>query len=257
MPTALDHSQRLFGAALRDTDSDACVAPLLLGEAAAKRLTLYRDGISALHANALANAYPVVRALVGADYFGQLARAYGQKCPSRSGDLHDFGADLAQFCSGHAGAQELRYLADVASLEWLVHRARFAADTEPVTHGEIAALGPSDLLNARFALAPACAWMFSRFAVASLWRAHQREGLPMPTDIELGETVLVVRRAWRVDVVTSCRAETAILQALRAGHRLSVAISAGRVVDDGFDFPRALVRWLDDGILIAVGDLPH
>ena len=47
---------------------------------------------------------------------------------SASGGLNELGGHLADFLPAFAPARELPYLADVARLEWLVHKAHYAAD---------------------------------------------------------------------------------------------------------------------------------
>ncbi|MEP6941239.1 MAG: DNA-binding domain-containing protein, partial [Rudaea sp.] len=257
MPAVLDQAQRLFACALRDARDDAQMLPLLRDDGVAtKRMDLYRDSVATACANALVNAYPVVHALVGRACFDGLARAYAQAHPSASGDLHRFGGAFAGFVAGYRAVSHLSYLADVATLEWLVHRARFAADSTPIVRASIAALSPAALLAERLGVQPACAWLHSRFPIVSLWRAHQPDAdTPLPADIDLAETALVVRRGWRVDVLASGRVETEILGSLRGGATLAEAIATGWAADTQFDFARALVRWLDAGLLIEASGL--
>ncbi|WP_071651562.1 MNIO family bufferin maturase, partial [Duganella phyllosphaerae] len=97
------------------------------------RLTLYRGNLAATATKALAAAYPVIAALVGHAFFGALARAYVRAQPSQDGDLNRFGAQLGDFLDDFPPAATLPYLADMARLEWAVHRAHYAADAAPVT----------------------------------------------------------------------------------------------------------------------------
>jgi hypothetical protein len=217
-----------------------------------ERLRLYRGGIAASRRRALANAYPVVRALVGEEYFAGLADAYDREYPSASGDLNLFGASLATFVGGIPSAASLPYLADVATLEWAVHRAYFAADATPLPGERLAMLTPEALLARRFALHPACTWMTSAFPVVTIWQAHQPDSVvALPVEMRRAETALVVRPRWQAQVRLASGAEVAVLAALRDGARLETAISAGLASGEAFDFGGALVRWLDAGILVG------
>jgi hypothetical protein len=215
------------------------------------RLALYRGNVHAAWEKALANAYPVVRALVGEDFLGGLARAYGRAHPSTSGDLNRFGAHFADFVRDFEHTRALSYLGDVAALEWAVHRACYVADSFGLTRDRIAVLPPADLLAARFELHPACACLESPFPVASIWLAHQPNAtLALPGDLARREFALVVRPGWRVEVLASSAGEIAALKHLQAGADMECAIGAALEVEPQFNFARALVRWLDHAILV-------
>jgi len=243
----------LTGASPSGADTTPNLDRLLVHpEGARERLGLYRAGIAAAQRRALANAYPVVRALVGEEYFAGLADAYGRDHPSTSGDLNLFGASLASFVCGVPGVASLPYLADVATLEWAVHRAYFAADAVPLSGEHFATLTPEALLARCFALHPACAWVASEFPIVTMWQAHQRDsGVALPVDTSRAETALVVRPRWQVEVYLASVAEAAFLAALREGETLETAIAAGMATGETFDFAAALVRWLDAGVLVA------
>lgn len=253
MSVPLDHLQADFAAALADSGAASGLVPALVRSDARvlERVALYRGNVSAAWEKALANAYPVVRTLVGDEFFAGLARAYGRAHPSSSGDLNRFGARFAEFVDAFEHTQSLSYLGDVAALEWSVHIAHYAADPVPLTRERIAGLLPGDLLAARFALHPACAWLRSPFPIASIWLAHQpQSAVALPDSLDRRELALVVRPRWRVEVLLSGSGELAALERLRAGADVEAAITAGLRADADFAFPKALVRWLDCGVLV-------
>jgi hypothetical protein len=252
MSRPLERVQTAFAAALADPAAAAALAPALVARdtRTLERLALYRGNVSAAWERALANTYPVVRALVGDEFFAALARAYGRAYPSVSGDLNRFGAHLARFVAGFEHAQSLPYLGDVATLEWAVHRAHYAADAVVLTRERVVALPPVELLSARFGLHPACFCVDSRFPVARIWQAHQPQTqVPLPESLDCREFALVVRPSWRVEVLVSSAGEIAALAQVCSGTDVERAIAAGLEADPAFDFPKALVRWLDFAIL--------
>ena len=252
MRALLEHMQSDFAAALIDVRNTPAILPSLAvnDPRALDRLALYRSNLTATWQQALANAYPVVRALVGEEFFVSLARAYGRAHCSISGDLNLFGAQFAGFVAAFERSRSLPYLADVAALEWLVHRAHYAADAAPMPRARIAALSPHDLLAATFALQPACACLDSRFPVASLWLAHQPQAsIALPESLARREFALVVRPRWHVQVLASSAGEVAALTQLRAGATMDGAIDAALLAQPDFDFSRALVRWFDYAVL--------
>jgi len=252
MSRPLERVQTAFAAALTDPAADAALAPALVARdtRTLERVALYRGNVIAAWEKALANAYPVVRALVGDEFFAALARAYGRAYPSVSGDLNRFGAHLAKFVAAFEHTQSLPYLGDVAALEWAVHRAHYAADAIVLTRERVVTLPPVDLLSAHFGLHPACFGIDSPFPIARIWQAHQpRTKVALPDSLDCREFALVVRPGWRVEVLVSSAGEIAALAHVCSGKDVEVVIAAGLEADPGFDFPKTLVRWLDFGIL--------
>ena len=93
-------------------------------------IEVYRNNYRGNLLDALAGAYPVIEQLVGKDFFRLMARKYSEQYPSHSGNLHHYGAELAEFIAAFEHARELPYLTDVAALEWACHRAWFADDAD-------------------------------------------------------------------------------------------------------------------------------
>jgi len=253
MSLPLERLQAGFAAALAEPALGVMIEPRLATapERLRARMALYRANAASAARAALASAYPVVRALVGDEFFGGLARAYGRAHPSVDGDLNCFGAKLAAFVAGDERLRGLPYLADVAVLEWAVHRAHYAADAAPVTRDAVAAMSAAELLSARFAVHPACAWIDSHFPLAGIWRAHAHAGVALPASLDCAETALVVRPHWRADVLASSAAEIAALEQVRAGADMGEVIAAGLAADRAFDFPKALLRWIDNAIIVG------
>lgn len=252
---SLERLQADFAAALFDGDAALALLPELEPCTAfsARRLGLYRGNVHAAWDKALAHAYPVVRALVGEEFFAALARAYGRAHPSASGDLNEFGVHFSAFVHADERTQSLPYLPDLAALEWLVHRAHSAADAPLLARERMALISPHDLLVARFGLHPACTWRQSRYPIASIWRAHQPDTeVALPETLDRAECALVVRPQWRVEVVESSAGEIAALAQLRAGRAMDDAIGAAFDADAKFDFARTLVRWLDLSVLSEI-----
>jgi hypothetical protein len=248
----LEHLQADFANALIDADAASELAPALLAckTRALERLALYRADVHATWKKALVSAYPVVHSLVGEEFFAALSRAYGRACPSSSGDLNRFGARFVGFVRTFEHARSLPYLGDVAALEWLVHTAHYAADARAITREALAALAPQELLASRFRLHPACAWIESRFPIATLWRAHQEPSAVAWPALERPEYALVTRPLWRANVVESTAAEVAALEKLRIGGDMDSAIGAALAKDARFDLGKALVRWLDLAVIV-------
>jgi hypothetical protein len=213
---------------------------VLLGAGGAPAMAVYRGNAFGNWHGALAGAYPVVRRIVGEAYFEALARDYALASPSRSGDLNQHGDALALFLELHPGTRELSYLPDVARLEWLAHRAYFAADA--------ARFDVSRPTEVR--LAPSCGLMASAWPVASIWEAHQDGGRPELVDLAARpERALVHRPGWRVEVTALRPGDFRFLECLQAGETLGAALEAAVSEDAGFVPRLALATWVHAGVL--------
>jgi len=231
--------------------AERIVAPQL-AEGRVDRLALYRGNLTAGWERALGEAYPVLRQLVGEEFFAGLARAYGKARPSQDPDLAAFGAHFAAFLEGFAAAAPYPYLPDVARLEWAVHRAHAAPDRTPAGSTALAGLGPEALDAARFTLHPSVALLHSSWAVAALWRAHQPGGPALPARADRPCDVLVVRRGWQVEVMEIGPAEAAALGELAQGSTFGAALEAALETQAPLDLGAMLQNWFRLGLVAAI-----
>jgi hypothetical protein len=212
----------------------------LLGAGGARGMAVYRGNAFGNWHGALAGAYPVVRRVVGEPFFEAMARDYARACPSRSGDLNEYGSALAAFLEQYPGTRDLPYLPDVARLEWLAHRAHFAADAARFDLSR-----PTEVR-----LAPACSLIESGWPVASIWEAHQEGGRPDLVNLGAGpERALVHRPEWRVEVTALRSGDFRFLECLQAGEPLGAALEAAVSEDAGFVPHLALATWVHAGVL--------
>jgi uncharacterized protein (UPF0276 family) len=250
---ALAAGQQLFAAAL----FDAQLAPQVLAQCkagsgdTAHRYALYRGNLTETWSKTLAAAYPVVLALLGKEFFGGLARAYGRTHPSDDGDLNRFGAHFATFLRDFPHVADYPYLPDMATLEWQVHRVHYAPQAQALSAAQLAAIAPDQIEAAVFTLHPAVQLLASPWAVIPLWLAHQPDsGVDFPGDMVAPSHGVVVRPAWRVGVQPLSAASHAALQVLQNGGNFGVALDAAFENDDNFDVAASLQQWLAHAVLV-------
>jgi len=245
----LDALQQAFGAALRASGHEAALAPLLKGDP--RRIGIYRGNLHAHWTRALASAYPVLRQLVGDEFFAALARVHGRAHPALDPDLNRFGAALPDFLAGFAPAADHPYLPDVARLEWCVHEAWYAPAAE-ASPAPFAGLAPEAFEAARAVLHPSLRLHASPWATVALWRAHQAGGPDFPDDLCAPTHALVLRPRLDVMVDVIGAAEHAALACLARGGTFGAALDAAFDVDGDFDVAAHLRRWLDGGMVVGV-----
>ena len=231
--------QRAFAEALPDT---AAATPGFLtsaGGAPARRFAVYRNNHIAGLVDALAESYPVVRRLVGDDFFRAMAADYVRRHPPRSPVLMGYGVDFAGFIDGFSPARTLGYLPDTARLEWLMTESLQAADAAPLTIAALQALPPDALPALRMIAHPAARFLASDWPVVSIWRAHQptNDSVLMLGD-DGAENAIIVRPDMTVYLHDAEPGAFEFLAALAGGARLGDA--AERIAGDG----EAALPWL-------------
>jgi hypothetical protein len=209
-----------------------------------QRLDIYRHNLFDSLGSALAAVYPTVALLVGDGFFRFAAHEYIAAHPSRSGNLHDFGALLPDFLAQFEPARGLPYLADSARLDWAWHEV-FHTSALPVADaagllGRIAALPDEDRLQVGLQWQPAARLLASRYPVLRIWQANQPGAGEEGVDLDAGgESVLGA-------------AECALLQALASGAGLGDAVAAALGQEAHFDVAGAIAHHVAAGTLVGL-----
>lgn len=250
---ALAASQQAFTAALFDPLQTPAALALFKGEQNEHRFALYRGNLTVGWHKILASAYPVIRQLVGEEFFEGLTRAYGHVHPSDNPDLNCFGDRFAAFLHSFPPVAELPYLPDMAELEWAMHRAHYAAAEPLVSAAEMAAVPPDQLEQLHLQLAPSCTLLAPAWTVLDAWCVHQPDSAVAAYAPVSGKQFgLVCRPQWRARLLTLSPASHAALSVLAAGATLGDALDAAFELDEAFDFAANLQQWLACEIFVRI-----
>ena len=242
-------SQSAFAAALLNPELP-CPGGLSTwnGSDPATRFAVYRNNVMVSLVDALADTFPVVQALVGEEFFRAMAQVFIQANPPRSRLMAFYGHDFADFAGAFPPAASVPYLADVARLEMARILAYHAADVAPlqVEALQSALADPDKLTSLQLVLHPSVQLIESRFAVFSLWAAHQGTLCLSTVDPEQAQAALVFRNG--LDVVTQAlvTSSATFVSALQTGQPLMAATDAASGIDPEFDLSHALallLRW--------------
>jgi len=198
------------------------------------RLAIYRNNLEEGFAKTLALEFPVMRRLVGEDYFRQLALSFLTRHPSRSGDLHHVGAPFAGFLREQFADTAYRYFADVAALEWALQECLVAENDETLEPSVLQAVPPHAYCGLRFGLRKAARLLESAFPVVRIWEANQ----PGATTAEI------------IDLAAG--PEFALASTLATGLPLEAALDASLACEPRFDLRVALHRSFELGVFAHV-----
>ena len=231
------------------------------GARAARGFEAYRANAESIAERALASSFATVRAMIGDDDFGQLAREFRRADPPARGDLGEWGEAFPAWLAAHRGLTAWPWLADGARLDLALHRSERAEDAvfDAASLGLLASADPARL---RLVLMPGAALLDSVWPIATLHHAHQLEGeaaerafADVRTAIaaQRGERALVARRGWRAVVLAVDAPTAAWTQDLLHGVNLADALARAGA---GFDFAAWLATALRESWLRAVAASP-
>lgn len=222
-------------------------------------LQAYQANGHALAERSLGAAYPVITALIGADNFARLARDIWHSHPPTRGDMALWGDALPDFLQASEQLADVPYLADVARVEWALHRAASAADArpDPASFARLGTEAPEGLV---LTLSPGTALLGSPFPVASLVTAHLQDEPPLDEAARRlregrGEHALVWRQGLRPRVGAVHPAAAALIQRLLDGSDLPQALDAAGACGaaaEAFDFSTWLTTAVTDGLVTGV-----
>jgi hypothetical protein len=220
----------------------------------AHRLAVYRNNVVVGLVEALAAAYPAVRALVGERFFKAAAGVHVRAEPPTSAVLILYGAGFPAFLEAFEPARRLPYLADVARLEraWLL--AYHGAEAKPLPLSALLAVPEPALVEMAVVLHPTLVLMESPWPVVSLWAANTgREG-HADVDLQRPESVAMLRPHATVEAHRLLAGMLAFLRALQDGISVGRAAEIALDAEPGFDLAAGIGRLF--AIQAVIGLLP-
>jgi hypothetical protein len=217
-----------------------------------RRAQVYHNNMFVGLTGALEAVYPVVQRLVGSDFFRFAAAEYIQDHPSRSGNLHGYGERFADFLTALPGAADLRYLPDVARLEWAYHEVFHAPSSPSLDFTALQALSASSWERLGFELHPASRLIESDYPVLHIWQVNQDDytGDQQVDLAEGGERGMVLRRDLEIAMYRLSPGEFAWLRALADKQDITRAYEQARLAEPEFDLTTCLRRHVARGTVV-------
>ncbi|WP_212524032.1 DNA-binding domain-containing protein [Actibacterium sp. MT2.3-13A] len=220
------------------------------GRPAGKRFDVYRNNVAASLTAALETAFPVLRALLGAEFFRRMAGIYLRQHPPTLPLLMFYGAEMPAFLAHFPPVQDLGYLPDVARLELALRHSYHAADAAPVDPAALEAIAPERLMRARLRLAPALRLVRSDWPVVTLWQMHQPGG-GAPPEMR-AEDALLTRPGFDPAISPLPPGGAAFLLALQRGETFGAALGHAEAESHNFDLGAVLGLLLKGEAIIAI-----
>jgi hypothetical protein len=226
------------------------------------RLSVHRNTFVGTLVEALAESFPVTRALAGAEFFDAMARACVLGSPPRSPVLTDYALAFPAWIFGFAPAAGTPVIVEMAQLEALRLHAFHAADADALGLASFHRLACDAALleSTGVRLHPAARWLTSRHALLSLWRAHDEAedvGSVDLSAIDAGcaEQVLVHRPCFAVQMCLLPPGGAVFLDALAAGASIAQAFARATAADARVQAAALFSLLLQHGLAVELVDL--
>ena len=233
-------------------DNPDTMAGLIAGSQAG--FGVHRANVAVSLTEALASAFPVVRRLVGPDFFRTAADRFLRRHPPAAPRLSAYGAAFPAFLAGFAPAAALPYLPDVARLEWARMDSYFGPGGDRrIDPAALASLPPHALPDLRLRPHPSLRLLSSPHPIATIWALNQpqHEAVP-PIDLARPEAARVLCMDGHVRIQALAPGDFAFLDALARDEALATAAEEGAAADPGFDLAAALRDALGDGAFVTL-----
>ena len=219
----------------------------------AQRLSVYRGNVQHALTEALRLTYPVVEKLVGTGFFDHAAAMFIRQQRPASACLNDYGAGFTDFLADFAPAANLRYLPDIARLEWAINESLHAPEMPSLDVARLAALDAAESCRLRLQPHPALRLLRLQYPVDQIWRAisGEDEAALSVIDLTAGLIHLLIFRDRRgVSIRRLTAADWEITQQLCAGETLEAALDNILPANLG-DRTRFLAAHLAEGHFVA------
>jgi len=234
----------------KDIDSRVISAQGLMG--------IYQNSAIANITHSLSLTYPVIKKLVGEDFFRATCKEFIRITWPKSGNMDDYGVGFSDFLAQFEHAKHLVYLEDVARLEWAFHQSSLADDANITDWSTLAQV--NDILQLRFILAPSVKLITSVFPINKIWQFNQSDtpshiDFDFSTDNE-GECneiqqlpLLVFRQVLKTVILSVTHGEFALLYALSEKQSFEQAIIKATEKQADISVDTSLKKFIELGII--------
>ena len=214
-----------------------------------QRLQVYQNNFKLSLTNNLAAIYPVIEKLVGEQFFNYACHEFIKVNPSKQGNLHAYGIEFSEFLGDFKPAKTLKYLPDMAKLEWAYHEVFHEASAGKFDIQALQQVKEDQYPLLIFSLHPATRMLASCYPLTKIWQANQADA---PEQINLQEDdyyFLVGRRANENIFQTLKKIDFDFLTLIQAGQRFETITEQLQSQNDAtaIDFNTLLINHVATG----------
>ena len=220
-----------------------------------KRLGIYADGYRLRIIEALASAYPILKAWLGDDLFDKTARSYIDQYPSTYRNMRWVGDVMSEHLVKTLPKHPIA--AEIAQFEWALSLAFDAEDAPVLSLQDLAAIAPESWGELRFKFHPAVQLLSPTYNVLLVWQALNSEKTP-PKATQINEPCVVWRKELNSHYRSLEHTEYAAMQSVTLGISfggLCESLQENTSEDEAsMQAAQYLSGWLNGGLITAMID---
>ena len=220
-----------------------------------KRFSVYRNNVIVSLVEALETAFPVVRKLVGEEFFRAMAGEFVRKYPPSSPLMMRFAGEFPDFLGSFEPVSTLPYLSDVSRIELGLRHSYHAADSAALTKESLADIDPARLAETYIGLAPSFMLLRSSYPVFSIWDDNTRDIIRDPP--AEAQAIAITRKFFDPVPRLLVKGEHDFLSALQDGISLGDAFTRSLEVNPEYPLQFTLAWMLDTGAITRLGFEPQ
>lgn len=222
---------------------------------ASKRLSIYHDAYRLRIIEALATAYPQLKALLGDVLFDKVARQYIAVHPSTYRNLRWYGSEMYEHLQ--ATLPQHPIAAEMANFEWKLSLAFDAEDAPELSLQDLATIPPENWAELTFEFQPAINMVQTSWNTIPVWQALEAEETPpKPAKENQALTWLIWRKDFNSQFRLMTETEMTALKKMLKGAtfsdtcaNLETEMDADEAMTTAAQF---LANWLQEGMISAV-----
>jgi Putative DNA-binding domain len=226
--------------------------PSLVKGQIARRYAVYRNNVTVGLIRALEANFPVVRRLLGEEYFAGFARDFAQGHPPQSPLMFQYGADFPKALERADDLTCYPYLADVARLEIIWRESYHATDANPLDVDALGSIDPEILFDCRLKKHPAARLIQSTFAIHAIFAANRPDVENHVFDPLQPQCILVTRPHCDVAIYAITPDQYEFFQVLMNAGSLGDAMDSAATIELNFDLPATLALMLQSGAFQSI-----
>lgn len=190
---------------------------------AEQRLGIYRGSVHGILTQALADTFPVCKALVGETFFDRMTDVFIDQAPPNTPFFSEYGSDFSAFLSDFHAVQSIGYMKSVAALEWARSQAWHGINQEASDFSLLGQLPPEEQLACFFELPSSAQLLSLEHDAEKIWLAHQADNDVNLSDVDINQAkqLLIWRQARQVLMSDLSSDQFAFLQAVQEGKTLN------------------------------------
>ncbi len=248
MANLTDHQNIFYENCFGNSSNYGAKLIIPFGISGEDRLNIYKNNTFITLTEALSATYSTIEQLVGEDFFAFMTREYIKLYPPKPGPLFEYGSSYSNFIQNFKPAPSIPYLADIASLEWVMNEAHHAADAFPICAKDLLNISEEQLVKMTFTVHPSCNILSSKFPIDMIWKANNDTGSFNDIDIAQSAQLIVLRPNDTVIIQSIDRAVYEFLTNIKNGSNVDQAVLKTITITPDFDAAKTLIELISLGV---------